>query len=65
MAIALSKRPADVLARAVGGSCLSALDVGVASPDSGRASHHGDATEALRARKCREAERYRQQLHDA
>ena len=47
-------RPADVLTSAAGGVGLSALDIGVASPDSEAAIANGDALEAMKTRKLRE-----------
>lgn len=54
------KRPADVLTSAVSEGLLTALDVGVASPD---ASHAGDdCLEAMRVRKVRVYARYEPEL---
>ena len=48
------RRPADVLTSAAGGNGLTALDIGVASPDSLAAVANGDALEAMRKRKLGE-----------
>ena len=48
------RRPADVLTSAAGGNGLTALDIGVASPDSLAAVANGDALEAMRTRKLGE-----------
>ena len=56
------RRPADVLTSAAGGSCLSALDVGIASPDSQSAVAAGDALEFMRTRKLREYKNFEEDL---
>ena len=45
-------RPADLLTSAASPGLLSALDVGIASPDSTLAVSTGDGPEAMRARKA-------------
>ena len=55
-------RPADVLTSAVSG-CVTALDVGIASPAAAAAGN--DAAESMRHRKIGEREPVRRELEDA